>query len=161
MTTTIFDYWLSENAVHHNWVFNRLRSEGIDGHTDGDFITFQSDADTPLARFLDGRKYNYITWVEEGATLDEPAPEPEVQVEKRKGRPKKTEEVVVTPEPVVEAPVVEPTPEPVVVPEVVVEPVVTPEVAPATPVVEEKTDVASTTVSEEPKPVDGEVASAA
>jgi hypothetical protein len=141
MTTTIFDYWLADNQLHYNWVLNRLRVEGADGHIDGEVVTFTATSESPteLAAFLDGRTYNYLNWIEVGASLDEPAPE-EVVAPKRKGGKKKVDPVTPTPEPVVVTPEptpVEPTPEPTPVVEPV-EPAVqpvdpTPEPTPVVP----------------------------
>lgn len=129
MTATIFDYWLADNQLEYHWVLNRLRSEGANGVIDGDVVVFNSTSDSPnpLASFLDGRTYNYLNWIEVGATLDEPAPEEVIAPKKSKGK-KKVD--VVEPESVV----VEPTSEPT---EVVVEPVVEPTVVPVDPTTEE------------------------
>ena len=148
MTTTIFDYWISEHQCAYNWVLNKLRSEGVNGTVDGETVIFNALDDNPsaLAEFLDGRTYNYLNWVEVGATLDDPAPD-DVIASKKRGRKRVDTVVETVPEPVVVVPTPEPEPEPEPQP-LVVEPVVEaaaivvepqPDVVPAAEVVKPKT----------------------
>jgi hypothetical protein len=62
---TVFDYWRSENNVNYRWQLNTLRSMGINGTVDtNNVVTFVSSVDSPLAKFLDGKSFNVLTWEE-------------------------------------------------------------------------------------------------
>lgn len=111
--STVFDFWLAENAMNYQWQLNRLRAEGIDGRLENGYVTFYTEAETQLATFLKGKTFNVLTWKEtevRGVVLDnlplttpEPTPtpvvEPEVVVAPVEPTP--------TPEPEVVAPVIE------------------------------------------------------
>lgn len=96
MEPSVFDYWLASNMMNYQWQLNLLRASGIDGHLDGEVVTFFTEADTELANFLKGKSFNVLTWTEVVDTITDAEP---VAQKKRRNT---VVDVPVEPTPVVE-----------------------------------------------------------